>query len=293
MFKQNEYVERYKDLYPFSFRSVIRSSALYGLASLGYLTGKTKRSLSIPRVHILLFHYVFPDEEDSLRKTIESLLKSNQTFISYSDAINKVVNGNIDKPYLSITFDDGYHNCLRAGEIFAEYNISALFYLNSSMIGETNWTRINTFCRERIQKPPIRFLSWSDVDSLINLGHEIGGHTRNHLDLSTLTGKLLQQEIVDDKNMLESHIGSVKHFAWPYGTMKQFSIEAKTAVFASGYQTCASGLRGAHTKQSADFQFCVRRGRVVAAWPVSHTKYLLSKSAEKASVNDNKWSWLE
>ena len=55
------------------------------------------------RVQFLYIHHIFKDEENSF----DELFLNYHTFISHSEAVNRVINGHIDKPYISISSDDG------------------------------------------------------------------------------------------------------------------------------------------------------------------------------------------
>ena len=62
--------------------------------------------LKKPRIQFLYIHHVFKDE----LKNFDILLKSlsaHHEFISYSEGVDKLLKGEIDKPYIIISSDDG------------------------------------------------------------------------------------------------------------------------------------------------------------------------------------------
>ena len=107
-----EYAALYKQVYSISPRSIFRYATLSGLATFYKISGQIFSALSRDRIQFLYLHHVFEDEEDSFRKLLR-LLSRNHFFISYSEAVNRIWTGRIDKPYISISFDDGLRSCLR------------------------------------------------------------------------------------------------------------------------------------------------------------------------------------
>ena len=102
---------------------------------------------------------------------------------------------------VSLTFDDGRASQATAGELLAAHNMHATFYLNSGLVGSTG------------------FLSWAQVNSLAAAGNEIGGHTIDHPDLTTLTAAEATQEVCGDRTALIANVpgASVVSFAYPFG----------------------------------------------------------------------------
>jgi hypothetical protein len=76
--------------------------------------GLIEPALVRPRVHFTYMHHVFRDEEKEFVALLEWLVEAGHKFISYSEGIDRVVRGDIDKAYVSFTFDDGFKSCLRA-----------------------------------------------------------------------------------------------------------------------------------------------------------------------------------
>jgi peptidoglycan/xylan/chitin deacetylase (PgdA/CDA1 family) len=134
-------------------------------------------------------------------------------------------------------------------------------------------------------------MDWSDVENLLGRGHEIGGHTVSHRDLAQLSPPELHDEIAGSFDMLHGRLGSVEHFAWPYGRFPTFTPEAASCVYASGYRSCASALRGCHVagEDAPEPRPCLRRENVEALWPLGHTRYLLARSARLRRVAGRSW----
>jgi peptidoglycan/xylan/chitin deacetylase (PgdA/CDA1 family) len=98
-----------------------------------------------------------------------------------------------------ISIDDGHPNDLEIAEIFLKYNIKAIFYIPIKNIEGK------------------QVLSEKDMKSLSE-NFEIGAHTCNHKDLTKLSRKEWETEIIEGKKTLENIIGrEVTSFAPPRG----------------------------------------------------------------------------
>ena len=166
--------EHIKKQKPKNIRGFARDVALNMLSIKTKLPNKIKL-FEKPRIQFLYLHHVFDDEINNFDKLLNTLLKYH-SFISYSAAINKILTGKIDKPYISISMDDGFKNNLEAVKIMDKYGIKSCFFINPDTIGMKNFTKIKTFCREKLHFPPLEFMDWKDIDFLMKNGHEVGSH---------------------------------------------------------------------------------------------------------------------
>jgi hypothetical protein len=96
-----------------NLRKSIRHYTLDGLAYVDNWLSSNTFLLLQPRIQFLYLHHVFVDEKENLIRLIE-LLQSTHTFISYSEAVEKILNGTIDKSYIVFSLDDGLKNNLNA-----------------------------------------------------------------------------------------------------------------------------------------------------------------------------------
>jgi len=289
--RPEKYIDIYKDvkaLQPFAIRSLLRNMALSGLALKNKLTG-IENYLTKPRVQFLYIHHIFKDELMNFENLLSELSR-HHTFISYSDAVNKVLTGTIDKPYISISSDDGFKSNLLAMEALKKYNASACFFINPGLIGETDFSVIKKHCKERLNFPPVEFLSWKDVETLQNAGHEIGSHTMTHMDIAKSTHKEINEDMHQTFEILKNKCGSVAHFAFPYGRFFNFNEMGRKAVFDAGFTSCATAERGCHIKNDAFLlpeNFCIRRDHVVLDWNMNHILYFIANNAKNATVSTN------
>ncbi len=100
---------------------------------------------------------------------------------------------------VSLTFDDGNADNFAAAALLAQSGIRATFYIPSGLVGTSG------------------YMTWDQVQSLQAEGHEIGGHTLDHVNVGDMQGAALQREICDDRQNLVSHGLDPVSFAYPFG----------------------------------------------------------------------------
>jgi len=246
--------------------------------------------LERPRVHVLYLHHVLRDEERSFLRLM-AWLRQRHTIVSYSEAVRRIHEGAIDRPYVAITFDDGMRNNLRAAELLSGEGISACFFVCDAMAEERDPERIAEFCANELHIPPADFLSWDDMEQLLRTGHEIGNHSSRHATLARLSAPERADHISGSLSRLRSRLGNgVEHFAWPRGRFMHFSAAARDEVFRAGHTSCASAERGAHVVgQPRRELLCIRRDQIIAAWPLRHARYFIARGSRGATPAMNSW----
>jgi peptidoglycan/xylan/chitin deacetylase (PgdA/CDA1 family) len=285
-----EYCQKYdtiKQLQPKTIRGILRNTALNIFTSLDKLNNSSLK-LDKNRVQFLYIHHVFKDEQEKLRQLIE-VLQKNHTFISYGEGINKILNNEIDKPYIVFSSDDGFKNNLDAAKIFNEYAIKSCFFINPALIGETDYNVISKHCRERLHFPPVEFLNWDEVAQLQKQGHEIGSHTMQHINIANTPENEIAEDMQNTFHILSKNCGDVKHFAFPYGRYFHFSEFAKNACFQAGFTSCATAERGCHINNVIikPEQLYLRRDHVILGWQLEHIMYFLKKNSRSACFENN------
>ena len=131
---------------------------------------------------------------------------------------------------VSLTFDDGRISQWTARDLLKNHGMNATFYLNSGTVDTSV------------------FLSWAQVGSLAADGNEIGGHTIDHLDLTTLSPADATHQVCDDLSALRARGYDVTSFAYPFGASDNSagagSIEAIVAGCPGGFYTSARITQG-------------------------------------------------
>ena len=287
------FIENYKEIkesQKTTARDIARKLLLDAMSIAYGLTGAIDKACKQPRVQFLYIHHIFKDEEILLVKLIEKLLEQH-TFISHSEAVTRVLTGHVDKPYISLSSDDGLKNNLRAAAILSEYNINGCFFICPSLIGETNFEKIKTFSANQLHLPPVEFMNWADVDKLQKQGHEIGGHTMSHVNIANCEVNQLNHEIGGCYEEIKKRCGSAKHFAYPYGRYHHFTQQAREMVSVAGFESCASAERGCHISPAGNSidkdDLFVRRDHIILTWPLEHILFFMARNAQKTAIQNN------
>ncbi len=113
-----------------------------------------------------------------------------------------IKNGSREKKVIALTFDDGPHpkETDEVLDVLKKYNVKATFFVAGK---HANW----------YSKPLIR---------ASEEGHEIGNHTFNHPDISTLNSSQIEDEILKCEEILVELTGKKPTlFRPPYGSYKK------------------------------------------------------------------------
>jgi peptidoglycan/xylan/chitin deacetylase (PgdA/CDA1 family) len=142
--------------------------------------------------------------------------KEGYTPLTIQELITDEETGILPEKPIAITFDDGwrdqYNNAL---PILIKYKIPATFYIYTGVIGSP------------------AYMTWDDLQALVNLDMEIGGHTKSHPRLTKINPDKLDEEIVQSKHVLEKNLHvQVSNFAYPYGVYNDAIIKV---VKGAGY----------------------------------------------------------
>ena len=270
------------------FRAAVRSSVL-DLLSLKHKILGDEEILKTPRIQFLYFHHIFQDELKNFENLLEYLSKDH-FFISHSEAVDRLLTDRVDKPYIAWSSDDGIQNNMLAAKALNKYDASCCFYLNPASIGLTDVEKIKHFCREKLEMPPVAFLSWNEVEILQRQGHEIGNHTSKHDMVSQLTQEQFKEDFLKADAILTKKCGPIKHFAYTYGRFENFTKPAFEFVMNNGYQSCISASRGCHINGKGMLnknKVFLRRDQIIADWKLSHIKHFLIKGVQELDYNTN------
>lgn len=109
--------------------------------------------------------------------------------------------------FVSLTFDDARVTQRTAKRLLDERGLKATFFVNTSRIGGT------------------ASLSLDDLRGIFASGHEIGGHTRTHPDLTTVSDAERQRQVCDDRASLVGWGFDPVSFAYPYGAYNAAAID--------------------------------------------------------------------
>ena len=247
-------------------RNVARHAALGALARL-----PRRKTTGVRIVH---YHYVFDDERARFEQHVRFLAREFDA-VPLSEAVERLRTGRARGDEIVVTFDDGFRNHLdNAAPILAEHGIRACFFLVTDFVGASD-AETRRFCRERFHLPlPVEPLDWDDAGRLLELGHEIGSHTRSHPNLTAVAPATLAEELLRSREQLARRLGGVRHFSAPYGERARFSEAVADAARAAGYESCATAIRGRNA--SALDLYSLHREHLSARWPLREVEYFLA-----------------
>jgi peptidoglycan/xylan/chitin deacetylase (PgdA/CDA1 family) len=179
-----------------------------------------------------------------------------------------------------ITLDDGYLNTLQhALPVLTKFGFTSTCYVVSSELGGSNiWD-------QPAGMRPQPLMDERELAQWLAHGQEIGGHTRNHVNLLKCDEETAFNEISGCRHDLQQRLGiSVSHFCYPFG---QFAHSHVDMVMSCGYRTATTqiGARSRHTdhlfmlpRVSFNAQLMLSTAAQSLAW--RHTlKKLASKNA--------------
>ena len=275
----------------YTTKNKFRDVAINIAAPISSLLGIDKKLTRKNRVQFLFLHHLFDDEIAPFGKLLK-VLSEEHTFINYSEAVNRIKTGNIDKPYICFSSDDGYKSNTTLAKMFSEFGIKACFFLCPSVIGETNKEVITKYANNNLRFAiPIEFMNWDEVEAIQKAGHEIGSHTNTHIDVSQQNFEKIAEEFSVSKSELEKRCGAIQHLALPFGRFTPFKKEWWKIAADGGFESCASAVNGCHIASSQPVkteELFIRRNLLLPKqWTVNHQYFYLQYNAMMAKPNNN------
>src|SRR3954447_4677539 len=160
---------------------------------------------------------------------------------------------------VSLTYDDANADQIPAASTLVANGLRGTFYLNSGFLNAPG------------------YLTNADVKSLLAAGHEIGGHTVNHPDLTTVSTTEAQRQICLDRQNLSALTGvTVTDFAYPFAS-------ANSAVEKVASDCGYNSARGLGDVKS---RFCVPSSNCpVYAESTTPADYFYTKALDEVESN--------
>jgi len=206
-------------------------------------------------VPILMYHHIrnYNDPKDTIGTNlsvpienfdaqIKYLKENGYSTITFADFVAFPGKKLPEKPVI-VTFDDGYDDAYtNAYRVLKNNGDVAVFYIISSFMGRDDIVTV------------------SQIKEMSDNGMEIGSHTVDHPDLTTISATKLKSELTKSKTAIEAIIGkSVISFCYPSG--KNNSL-VDTATKDVGYTTATTTVSGVSTTSSD--KFALPRIRITA-----------------------------
>ena len=244
-------------------RSARRRVALPAKAVLGWFLFRSKlyQLMWTQRAVIVAFHRLddsYPDDpltcSTSAFERFVQFCARHFDVISLTELLRRVESGAPLPPSLTITFDDGYRdNRTIAAPILERHNLRGCFFVTTDLIGTAHVPAWDS--EKNIQT---RWMTWDEVRQLRDAGHEVGSHTRTHVDLGTAGTKEAFCQIACGEKRLACETGNSSGlFAYPFGGRGNTSEAIRELVIKSGLRCCLSAYGG--TVKAGDDPFRLKR----------------------------------
>ena len=92
---------------------------------------------------------------------------------------------------------------------------------------------------------PNQMLRWEDIRQMSRQGISFGAHTVTHPVLSRVSAHQLQKEVLGSKRTIENRLQTeVAHFAYPFGQIADYGLQAKQVVSDAGFKTAVTTIWG-------------------------------------------------
>lgn len=130
--------------------------------------------------------------------------------------------------FITVTFDDTTADQLQTREVLEAHGMRATFYVNSSRIGSV------------ANDLPL-YMTLEELQALQAAGHEIGGHSKHHLNLSLLEPEEVVRQVCGDRQRLLSLGLDAQNFAYPF---ESYTPDVARIVEACGYRSARAIDRG-------------------------------------------------
>lgn len=117
---------------------------------------------------------------------------------------------------VSLTFDDGNANQMAAATVLNNNGVKGTFYITSGFLNAPG------------------YLTTANLNSLKASGHEIGGHSLTHPDLTNVPSDEAKRQVCNDRVALLGMGHAVRSFAYPFASL---SPAVKTIVKDCGYNS--------------------------------------------------------
>jgi len=217
------------------------------------------------RIVVFCYHSIHPKKSfasatPELFASHLEWLKNNCNIIPFSQVLELTRNGEGHKPYVAITFDDGYaDNYEFAFPLLKEYNLHATFFVTAGLIEKDPVVLQRFLSLRNCSMEDIQPLTWQQVREMREAGLDIGSHTWSHFNLAKLDTNKLKIELFKSKQVLEDKLGTdVSLLAYPFGKYRRhFDERAIDIAQELGYKYGAAvAFRGV---QADDNPFIIPR----------------------------------
>jgi peptidoglycan/xylan/chitin deacetylase (PgdA/CDA1 family) len=211
---------------------------------------------------ILLYHSIGQEikgdklglqvSEENFLRQMDFLYKNDFRVFKLKDLVNRIISKECIQPRsVVITFDDGYRNVLtKAAPILQKFHYHAAVFIT------TEADKIKMLHNDgREYWKDWDFLSMREILELQKMGHDIGAHSTDFLNLKYMNHEQAYRRIIGSRKMLEEGLSKkIEYFSYPSGGVNK---EIKNILNKLGFKAAVCSLPG-YNDRSADL-FMLRR----------------------------------
>ena len=206
-----------------------------------------------------------------------AFLRRERRVVALAELVDEVDRGRTPPAgTVCITFDDGYRdNLTLAAPILEKYRLPATLFLATGLVerAENQWSdtlhplsgrekerlieasheeRSAWLARFKGKPPPRLTMNWDEARELVRRypRFEIGGHTRDHIDLARHGGDAARAQIAGCAEDIRRELGvRPRHFSFPYA---RWCTETRALVVAGGWHSAVGRGEGLRIRAGAD-----------------------------------------
>jgi peptidoglycan/xylan/chitin deacetylase (PgdA/CDA1 family) len=167
---------------------------------------------------VLNLHRFSEKSSDYVYETTPSLLAQIASYLNESECISAsdALSEKAGHKQWAITVDDGFDTDLELAKWLASRGLNATLFVVPEWIGKTGR------------------VTWQQVQAIRDLGHEIGSHSYNHRDLTSIPNAHLRENLTESRRAIERHLRcDVSLLAYPWG---RHNRKVQQAAREAGYQ---------------------------------------------------------
>lgn len=141
--------------------------------------------------------------------------------------------------YITLGFDDGLLSQYEHRDLLESRGMRGTYYVNTGKLEP--------------EVDPVYYMSRSRLLALAGSGHEVGGHTLDHVNLTTVGSAEQRRQICDDREALIALGLNPTNFAYPNGA-DGYQVPAQQQVIHGNVRDC--GYETARTTRGIDGTCC-------------------------------------
>lgn len=179
---------------------------------------------------LILVHHLVSDRTHRMSISTEGFwrqilfLRRHYRIVSLTEATELLNSGDVSRPTVVLTFDDGYaDNFVSLRAVAEEFGVPVALFITTVPVDLRQEFQHDVIKGQRGAFP----MSWEQIRYWKQRGAEIGSHTRTHIRCRLADREQLMQEIAGSKDEFKSRLGDdPRFFAFPFGTREDMPAEA-------------------------------------------------------------------